>query len=103
MDSFESQLRFGITLSNLNHNENDTTLNGNRFLKNLIDRAQIETKKKSTTNRTNNLPINGKLFTFTSIVVLRTLNHLRFVGIVLSIECFCKEQIALILFFCLLR
>jgi len=60
MDSFESQLRFGITLSNLNHNENDTTLHGNRFLKNLIDRAQIETKKKSTTNRNNNLPINGK-------------------------------------------
>jgi len=67
MDSFESQLRFGITLSNLNHNENDTTLHGNRFLKNLIDRAQIETKKKSTTNRTNNLPINGKFFTFSAL------------------------------------
>jgi hypothetical protein len=69
MDSFESQLRFGMTLSNLRHNENDTTLIGNRFLKNLIDRAQVETKKKSTTttattttpavNRTNNLPNNG--------------------------------------------
>jgi E3 ubiquitin-protein ligase EDD1 len=60
MDSFESQLRFGMTLSNLKHNENDTTLHGNRFLKNLIDRAQIETKKKSTTNRTNTSTINGK-------------------------------------------
>ncbi len=63
MDSFESQLRFGMTLSNLSHNENDTTYHGNRFLKNLIDRAQIETKKKSstTTNRTTNLPINGNI------------------------------------------
>jgi hypothetical protein len=61
MDSFESQIRFGMTLSNLIHHENDTTLHGNRFLKNLIDRAQIETKKKTTTNRTNNIPINGKL------------------------------------------
>jgi E3 ubiquitin-protein ligase EDD1 len=76
MDSFESQLRFGMALSNLSHNENDTTFHGNRFLKNLIDRVQIETKKKSTTslssstttttttttttNRTNNLPINDK-------------------------------------------
>jgi phage-related protein len=60
MDSFESQIRFGITLSNLTHNENDTTLHGNRFLKNLIDRAQIDTKKKATTNRTNNLTTNGK-------------------------------------------
>ncbi|CAF3420518.1 unnamed protein product, partial [Rotaria sp. Silwood2] len=58
MDSFESQIRFGMTLSNLVHNENDTTLHGNRFLKNLIERTQIETKKKSTTNRTNNLPTN---------------------------------------------
>ena len=61
MDSLESQLRFGMTLSNLTHNENDTTLHGNRFLKNLIDRTQIETKKKSTTNKTNNLPTNGLL------------------------------------------
>jgi len=61
MDSFESQIRFGITLSNLTHNENDTTLHGNRFLKNLIDRAQIDTKKKATTNRTNNLTTNGKV------------------------------------------
>jgi hypothetical protein len=63
MDSFESQLRFGMTLSNLSQNENDTTFHGNRFLKNLIDRAQTETKKKSTTttsNRTNNVPITGK-------------------------------------------
>ncbi|CAF4055373.1 unnamed protein product, partial [Rotaria sordida] len=58
MDSFESQIRFGMTLSNLVHNENDTTLHGNRFLKNLIERTQIETKKKSTTNRTNNLSTN---------------------------------------------
>jgi hypothetical protein len=63
MDSFESQIRFGMTLSNLTHNENDTTLHGNRFLKNLIDRTQIETKKKSTTNKINNLPTNG-LFDF---------------------------------------
>ncbi|CAF4200335.1 unnamed protein product, partial [Adineta steineri] len=65
MDSFESQLRFGMTLSNLTYNENDTTCHGNRFLKNLIDRAQIETKKKpapttTTTNRINNIPINDK-------------------------------------------
>jgi len=67
MDSFESQLRFGMTLSNLSHNENDTTYHGNRFLKNLIDRVQIETKKKSsssstttTTNRSTTLPVNGK-------------------------------------------
>jgi hypothetical protein len=60
MDAFESQLRFGITLSNLKHNENDTTIHGNRFLKNLIDRTQIETKKKSTGNRANNLTTNGK-------------------------------------------
>lgn len=64
MDSFESQLRFGMTLSNLRHNESDTTYNGNRFLKNLIDRVQVETKKKpsstvsttTTTNRTNAIP-----------------------------------------------
>ena len=73
MDSFESQLRFGMTLSNLSHNDNDSTFHGNRFLKNLIDRAQIETKKRSvatttttttttSTNRTNNLSTNGKLF-----------------------------------------
>lgn len=64
MDSFESQLRFGMTLSNLSHNENDTTFHGNRFLKNLIDRAQSETKKKSTsssTTRTNPTPTNGKM------------------------------------------
>jgi hypothetical protein len=60
MDSFESQIRFGMTLSNLIHRENDTTLYGNRFLKNIIDRAQIETKKKTSTNRTSNTPINGK-------------------------------------------
>ncbi|CAF0980840.1 unnamed protein product [Rotaria sp. Silwood1] len=60
MDSFESQIRFGMTLSNLVHNEHDTTFHGNRFLKNLIERTQIETKKKSTTNRTNNLPTNDK-------------------------------------------
>jgi hypothetical protein len=70
MDSFESQLRFGMTLSNLNHHEEDTTFHGNRFLKNLIDRVQIETKKKSSTttaatavttmNRTTTLPTNGK-------------------------------------------
>ena len=70
MDSFESQLRFGMTLSNLRHNENDTTFHSNRFLKNLIDRVQIETKKKSsstssttttTANRTTALPVtNGK-------------------------------------------
>jgi hypothetical protein len=64
MDSFESQLRFGMSLSNLTHNENDTTLHGNRFLKNLIDRVQTEIKKKSPTNRTNNLPINGKFLFF---------------------------------------
>lgn len=69
MDSFESQLRFGMTLSNLRHNETDTTYHGNRFLKNLIDRVQVETKKKpsststttTTTNRTNPIPAtNGK-------------------------------------------
>ncbi|CAF1093479.1 unnamed protein product [Adineta steineri] len=73
MDSFESQLRFGMTLSNLTHNENDTTCHGNRFLKNLIDRAQIETKKKpapttTTTNRINNIPINGKDLLFSLII-----------------------------------
>ena len=64
MDSFEAQLRFGITLSNLKHNEHDTTLHGNRFLKNLVDRAQTEIKKKSTTNRINNLSTNGKNLNF---------------------------------------
>ncbi|CAF4597694.1 unnamed protein product, partial [Rotaria magnacalcarata] len=54
LDSFESQVRFGMTLSNLVHNEADTTLHGNRFLKNLIERTQVETKKKSTTNRITN-------------------------------------------------
>ena len=53
-----------MNLSNLSHNENDTTFHGNRFLKNLIDRAQIETKKKSTStttlNRSSHLPVNGK-------------------------------------------
>ncbi len=49
-----------MTLSNLIHHENDTTLHGNRFLKNLIDRTQIETKKKTTTNRTSNPSITGK-------------------------------------------
>ena len=63
MDSFESQLRFGMTLSNLRHNENDTTFHGNRFLKNLIDRAQSELKKKSNntlSNRSNANSITGK-------------------------------------------
>ena len=65
MDSFESQLRFGMNLSNLSHNENDTTFHGNRFLKNLIDRAQIETKKKSSStttalNRSTHQSVNGK-------------------------------------------
>lgn len=63
MDSFESQLRFGMTLSNLTHNESDTTLHGNRFLKTLIDRVQNETKKKSTSQRTTTaVPVNGKTF-----------------------------------------
>lgn len=64
MDSFESQLRFGMTLSNLRHNENDTTFHENRFLKNLVERAQTELKKKSTsttTSRTNPAPVNGKI------------------------------------------
>lgn len=63
MDSFESQLRFGMTLSNLSHNENDSTFHGNRFLKNLIDRAQGDSKKKSTTTAMNRLapaPVPGK-------------------------------------------
>jgi hypothetical protein len=64
MDSFESQIRFGITLSNFTHNENDTTLHGNRFLKNLIERAQSETKKKSSTNRPTNLSTPGKILLF---------------------------------------
>lgn len=70
MDSFESQLRFGMTLSNLSHNEHDSTFHGNRFLKNIVDRAQIELKKKSTSStststtttaasRTNSVPTNG--------------------------------------------
>ncbi|CAM4857437.1 unnamed protein product [Rotaria socialis] len=58
LDSFESQVRFGMTLSNLVHNEADTTLHGNRFLKNLIERTQIEIKKKSTTNRITNTSTN---------------------------------------------
>jgi hypothetical protein len=61
-------IRFGVTLSNLTHNETDTTLHGNGFLKNLIDRVQIETKKKSPTNRTINLPTNGKNFLFVFLI-----------------------------------
>ena len=72
MDSFESQLRFGMALSNLSHNESDTTFHGNRFLKNLIDRVQIETKKKpsgssttaTTTNRATTVPVTGKTISF---------------------------------------
>ena len=56
MDSFESQLRFGMTLSNLSHNESDTTFHGNRFLKNLIDRAQVDSKKKSSATAMSRLP-----------------------------------------------
>lgn len=82
MDSFESQLRFGMTLSNLVDHENDTTLHGNRFLKNLIERTQLETKKKSTTNRSNttstNLvdkPINNRLDFLTYSLSLMRSNH----------------------------
>ncbi|CAF0766114.1 unnamed protein product, partial [Didymodactylos carnosus] len=53
MDSFESQIRFGVSLSNLLSNETDTTIQGNRFLKTIIERAQVETKKKTITNRLN--------------------------------------------------
>jgi hypothetical protein len=64
MDSFESQLRFGMTLSNLSHNETDTTFHGNRFLKTLVDRVQMESKKKSsnssTASRTSVPLMNGK-------------------------------------------
>ena len=60
MDSLESQIRFGVALSNLRHQENDTTLHGNRFLRNLIDRTKLDNKKKTTTNRTTNPPVTGK-------------------------------------------
>lgn len=63
MDSLESQIRFGVLLSNLRHQENDTTLQGNRFLRNLIDRTKLDNKKKATTtNRTTNPPVIGKSF-----------------------------------------
>ncbi|CAF0940743.1 unnamed protein product, partial [Didymodactylos carnosus] len=51
MDSFESQIRFGISLSNLSSNDTDTSIQGNRFLRTTVERAKLDTKKKTTANR----------------------------------------------------